>query len=95
MQRFLHALVPVWEGDSFTHILFHKIVGITASKSPVEAVDVINGLFEKIEQFLGSHSLTIKFQKIYASYGGIMKAKRVAVKGNFDEIQVKYFSNKF
>jgi hypothetical protein len=71
-----------------------KGVEIITRKSPDEAVDIVNGALEKLERFLGKHALTIKFQKMFASYGGIMKARKVLEKKNFDEIQINYFQHK-
>ena len=69
----------------------HKLAEIFTRKTPDEAVDVVNSFLEKIEMFLGKHSVTIRFQKLFASYGGIMKARRVKEKKNFDEVQIANF----
>lgn len=70
-----------------------RVVEVTSGKSPDEAVDTVNGPLEKLERFLGKHVVTIGFQKMFASYGGIMKARKVLDKKNFDEIQIDQFEN--
>jgi hypothetical protein len=71
--------------------LSHKVVEVISRKSPDEAVDVVNGTLEKLERLLGKHSFTIKFQRLFASYGGIMKACKCSEKKNFDEVQIQHF----
>lgn len=73
--------------------LCHKIVEVLTRKTSEEAVGIINGFLDKVERFLGTHGLTIKFQKLFASYGGIMKVRRSHRQRNFDEIQRAKFSN--
>lgn len=72
--------------------LTHKAAEISLRKSPDEAVDFVNGFFAKLERSLGSHSWTIKFQSLFSSYGGVLKAVKSKRK-NFDEIQKRHFSN--
>jgi len=71
------------------HKLFEKLLRI----SPQESVEYLNGSLERFERFLGSNPMTIRFQKLFASYGGIMKAKKRVGKRDFDEIQKSRFSN--
>ncbi|MFC1539555.1 class I SAM-dependent methyltransferase [Candidatus Latescibacterota bacterium] len=75
--------------------MLHKIVEITTKKSPDDSVAVVNGTLEKFERFLGTHAVTIKFQKWFTSYGGIMKARKISKKKNFNDLQVEQFQNKF
>lgn len=70
----------------------HKLVELVTRVSPDQAVHITNGALGRLEKFLGSYSLTIRFQKLFASYGGVLKARKVGVKRNFDEVQVKYFA---
>ena len=74
--------------------LSHKLVEILMRKSPEESVDTVNGFLERLERFLGSHAITIKFQRLFASYGGIMKAKKRSEKRDFDEIQRAHFTSR-
>ncbi len=74
--------------------LTHKIVEIVVCKAPDEAVNIVNGSLVKLERFLGPHSLTIKIQKIFPSYGGIMKTRKKQEKKNFDNVQIEHFGNK-
>ena len=71
----------------------HKVTEILARKSSDEAVEIVNGFLEKIERFLGNHSITINFQKLFSTYGGIIKARRVKDKKNFDAIQIENFGH--
>lgn len=71
-----------------------KIVEIAMKKKPDVAVDIVNGILEKIERFMGSHLLTIKIQKLTPSYGGIMCARKVLTKKDFDTIQIQEFGYK-
>ena len=70
----------------------HKLVEFVTRKSPDQAVHITNGALDRLERFLGSYSLTIRFQRLFASYGGVMKARKVSAKRNFDEVQVKHFA---
>jgi len=74
--------------------LSHKAVEVVTRRSPDEAVDIVNGVLERLERFLGTHALTIRFQRKFASYGGMMRARKVSEKKNFDEIQIATFKNR-
>jgi SAM-dependent methyltransferase len=69
----------------------HKIVELVNRCTPDEAVAKVNGLLERIERCLGSHKVFIPFQKMFTSYGGVMKARKVETKKDFMAIQVDYF----
>lgn len=72
--------------------LIQKIARWSLKKTPAEAVDLINGPFEKLEKFLGSHPFTARFQKLFASYGGILCAK-IGNKKDFYQVQTDHFSS--
>lgn len=72
--------------------LSHKLVEILIRKSPDESVQVVNGFLDKLERFLGSHTFTIRFQKLFPSYGGMLKARWSPHKKDFDDVQRAAFS---
>jgi ubiquinone/menaquinone biosynthesis C-methylase UbiE len=90
--RGLCSSLPSW-GIHMRILIYvsHKIIEYCTRKTPDESVDIVNGTLEKFERFLGSSSLTIRIQKMFSSYGGIMKASKMKTKRNFNEIQIKHF----
>lgn len=72
--------------------LAQKLVEIVTHKSPDESVSIVNGVLDKLERFLGTHTVTIEFQKLFPSYGGMLRARRSSRKKDFDEVQRTAFS---
>lgn len=72
--------------------LAHKLVEWVTRRSPDQAVHVTNGALNKLERVLGSYRWTSKFQRLFSSYGGILKGRKVDKKRNFDEVQVQHFT---
>jgi SAM-dependent methyltransferase len=67
--------------------LGHNVVQVFLRREPERAVRVVNSALLAFESFLGSGGLA-RTQRMFASYGGIIKAVRVATKRDFHSVQV-------
>lgn len=70
---------------------FHKLAEWFLRGTPDESVSLVNEQLNKIERFLGTHPLTSQFQKLFTSYGGILKAKK-GKKKDYHAVQRAHFS---
>lgn len=72
-----------------------KVVEWVGGRSPDDAVHAVNGPLLALERFLGAHRATTWFQRWFRSYGGVLVARRVSERRDFDAVQVAHFRDRF
>ena len=72
--------------------LSFKLVELLTRQEPDRSVDTVNGFLNRLERFFGSHPVTIRFQRLFASYGGVMKVRK-SIFIDFYEIQRSEYTN--
>ena len=68
-----------------------RAAGALLRRDPDASADLVNGTLNRLEIFVGSHRSTAGFQRLFPSYGGVIKARRVDARRDFDALQVESF----